>query len=824
MMRAHTSSFAKRVAGALVMLVSLAGCGGGAETAQNPLTTAAAQPSSYTGPPPATADIQAFKINVWDNVKADNRCGSCHKAGGQMPNFARMDDVNLAYQQALTVVNLASPADSRIVTKVAGGHNCWLADNGSCGAILTRWISDWASVTQSGGGKQIHLTAPPLKDPGSSKSFPAVAPAQFVGVHNILKANCSGCHQSQSATQQQPFFASDDIDEAYAAAQVKMNLDNPSLSRFVVRLRSEFHNCWVPPAGSNPDCAANATAMQAAIQALSNAIPLTSVDPTLFLSKALTMYDGTVASGGNRFDTNVIALYEFKTGTGNIAYDTSGVEPALNLTISGADTSWVGGWGIQINSGKAQGSTAASKKLHDLITATGEYSIEGWVVPANVSQEQAHIIGYSGGTNARNFTLGQTMYNYDAFGRSSGTNANGSPALSTADADEDLQASLQHVVVTFNPVTGRRIYVNGEFTGDTEGSGGTLGDWDDTFAFVLGNEVSSNRQWQGTLRMVAIHNRALTAAQIKQNFEAGVGQKYFLLFSVSHLVNVPQSYIMFEVSQYDSHAYLFNTPKFISLDPNAMPGNIPLRGMRIGLNGSEPVTGQAYRNLDTAITDSLYSSIAGQALSNIGTIIGLEKGPQFDEFFLCFDQLGSNSKVCSTDPIAIQPASVDKDRPADIGIRIFEDINATMAKTTTVSPNQPDVKSTYLTLKQQLPTVENFDGFLASNQTGIAQLAIQYCDALVGDTSLRASYFPGFNFASNLSSTVDRDLVIDPLIVRIMGNGLTSQPAVAAVRTEMRSLMGTLCTNSACGVGDRTETVVKATCAALLGSAVMVIQ
>ena len=152
MMHILTPRSARFSGTALLMVLGLAGCGGGAETAQNPLTSAPTQPSSYTGPAPATADIQAFKISVWDNVKADNRCGSCHRLGGQTPDFARMDDVNLAYQQALGIVNLASPADSRMVTKVASGHNCWLADSASCGAILTRWISDWASVTQSGGG------------------------------------------------------------------------------------------------------------------------------------------------------------------------------------------------------------------------------------------------------------------------------------------------------------------------------------------------------------------------------------------------------------------------------------------------------------------------------------------------------------------------------------------------------------------------------------------------------------------------------------------------------------------------------------------------
>ena len=122
---------------------------------------------------------------------------------------------------------------------------------------------------------------------------------------------------------------------------------------------------------------------------------------------------------------------------------------------------------------------------------------------------------------------------------------NGNPLLLTRAADMDAQAALQHVVMTYSPVEGRRFYVNGVYTGDTDAQGGgSLADWDDTFALVLGNETSTNRQWEGVLRMVAIHNRALTPTQIQQNFDAGVGEKYFMLFNVSHLVpNVPQAYV-----------------------------------------------------------------------------------------------------------------------------------------------------------------------------------------------------------------------------------------------------------------------------------------
>ena len=799
---------------ALAALALTACSGSGPATEANPVTTPPNQPT-YSGPPPATADVQAFRINLWDNIKATNRCGQCHTVGGQTPMFARQDDVNLAYDAANTVVNLTDPSQSRMVLKVGGGHNCWLASPSACADILTTWITNWAGAS-AGAGTQIKLLPPVLKDVAASRNFPAMAPAAYAGVHNLLTVYCSRCHTSNATTPQSPYFAAADIDESYEAAKTKINLDNAALSRLVVRLRDEHHNCW-------DDCTANANTMQAAIQAMIDQIAPTQVDPSLVISKALSLYDGTVASGGNRFDGNAVAKWEFKTGNGNTAYDTSGVEPALNLTFSG-DVTWVGGWGINVKTGgKAQGTTGASKKLHDLITATGEYSIEAWVAPANVMQEDANIISYSGGNMARNFTLAQQQYQLDFANRSSATDANGTPSLVTDADDEDLQATLQHIVVTFDPINGRRVYVNGEDTGDRDAAGNaSLSDWDDSFAFVLGNEVSGNRQFTGLYRLVVIHNRVLTQAQIQQNFAAGVGERYFMLFSVSHLINVPQSYIMFEVSQYDSYSYLFNKPTFISLDPSATPGTIPLKAMRIGENGIELPVGQAYRTLDTTISDSLYTPSTGQPLSSIGTIVSLEKGPMNDLFFLSFDLLGTNTNV-RTEPAPLTPAPPpDVSRPSDIGVKTFDEINASMAALTGVSPNTASVKQTYDTVKQQLPTVENIQGFLSAHQVGIAQLAIAYCNSLVDDTNLRSSYFPGFNFNGSLSSQAERDQVINPLVSRVIGTGLASQPTQTDVRTELNNLVGRLCP-SGC-TAPRTATVVKAACAAAIGNGAVLIQ
>ena len=812
----------------------LAACGGGAQTTDNPITSIT-PPSTYNGPPPATADVQAFKLNVWDNIQASNRCGGCHVVDvGQNPMFARNDDINIAYEAANTVANLSLPSDSRLVSKVAGGHHCWLTDDNACADIMTTWIEGWAGEAASG-GREIVLVAPPENDPGSSKSFANATVANFEAlVYNpILTTYCAGCHASQAPTSQQPYFAEPgdpDANTAFEAAKQKMNLDDPAASRFVLRLRDEFHNCW------DVGCAAAATAMQNAIQAFADTVSLTQLDPLLVNSKALRITDGTIASGGNRYEGAQIGLWEFKTGSGITAFDTSGVEPAVDLSFSG-DVTWFGGWGITINDGKAQGSTSASKKLHDLIKATGEYSIEAWVVPANVTQEMARIVSYSAGDTARNFTLQQTLYDYDFLHRSTETSLNGDPQLSTPAADEVLQATLQHVVATYSPIDGRKVFVNGlEVAPPDPVPTGSLTDWQDTFAFVIGNEASGDGLWKGTFRLVAMHNRALTEAQIVQNFDVGVGEKFFLLFSIADIVNVPTAYILFEVSQFDSWSYLFNQAHFITLDASQQPAPIPLQGMRIGINGAEAVVGQTYANMDVMLDVTQFGEL-GQPLSALGAVLPLEKGPDDDEFFLTFDLLGSETFTRTVEPpLVIVPGDLP---PAQrFGVRTFDEINATMATITTVDPETPAVDTTFQTLRQSLPAIENPATFLSSHQVAIAQMAIEYCNALIDDGTKAAALFPGFDFNQAPATAFapgNRDLFIGPLIDNTMGIGIQTQPDFVDLRNELGfaaavagghpgNLVDRLLAGGSAQKPVSTRNVAKGVCAAALGSAVTLVQ
>jgi hypothetical protein len=843
---------------ALAASVGLSACSGG--TSPTLATPGAGGGSStvnsYTGPAPATADVQAFDVSFWSNVRAQNRCGQCHNATSpaQMPNFARSDDVNLAYSQASTVVNLASPATSLIVTKVSGGHNCWLADPSACGQILTTWISNWAGATGASSATQVQLVAPPVQTVGQSLVVPADGGEYASTIYKLTSQYCVRCHSStaSAATMQSPYFADPTLAIAYPAAIPKIDLTgcapfvagtvptppgSPVVcgtnSRFYQRLFTDNHNCW-------DNCASDAAQMLVEIQAFAKSLTLASIDPSLVVSKALTLTQGTVASGANRYDADTIAKYEFQTGSGYTAYDTSGIDPAADLTISG-NVLWAGGWGITVGAGgKAQASTSSSSKLYNLIQATGEFSIEAWVAPALVAVDNSYMVSYSGGDTTRNFTLGQTNQDYDFMLRGSNSNLNGTPQLQTPNAAMLLQASLQHVVLTYDPINGRQIYVNGVNANVADPQkGGTISNWDSTFALVLGNEVSSDRSWQGLIKFVAVHSRALTPAQVLQNFNAGVGQRYYMLFNVADVTGVSQAYIMFTVSQYDSYGYLFYQPTFISLDPKVAASSIPsipVRGIRIGLNGNIPQVGQAYIPLNTTVTSAGYTA-QGEVLSTVGTVIGLQSGPLTDQFFLTFDQLGSHTNVV-VEPTPATPPNAPGPVVADIGVRTFAQINSTLSQLTGVPTTNATVNATYLAVQQQLPAGPTLEGFSSTNQVGVAQLAIQYCNVMVNTPTLAAKMFGTVSLTAGLFATqAGIDSVTGPLAAAVLGSGtLHSQPAATTMTGpyvapsapgngtgELDGLIGALCTTTACTTTARVQAVTAAACAAAFGSADMLI-
>ena len=813
-----TSKINKLMILALLSLGGLTACGGGAETEGN--SASAVQQTEDGFLRGAGTEALGYYNEVWKNLSDKNRCGKCHNATiGQAPQFVDANDndkgvtLNDNYEAVRPYVNLASTSESILVTKVGAGHQpqaCWLGSQAACASAIQGYLDNWNNLTSTTAAVPGYtLVAPsPLRDVANSKSFPASSADFGTDLYPLLVNQCSTCHASPTRQGATGSFASSDRDQAYQEARQKIDLLDPANSRLVYRLRAQSHNCWDDPATADPsvDCVYSSQVMEDAVTAFANTVPTTPIDPNLIVSKAMKLQppEAIIASGGERHISNQIALWEFKKGSGNQAFDTSNVEPLMHLSLSG-DYNWVGGYGIQFRNGQAQASFQTSQKLLEEAELRQEYTVEAWVIPS-VDMQRKNMISYSGGNTTRNFTLSQYDNMYQFSNRSVETNANGETFLRTADGD--VQTSQQHIAITYDSVRGSRIYVNGVYTDDIDpNSGGTPGFikdpnnndqsvWNDRLSFILGNEVGvfdGSKAWQGIFRMVAVHNRVLSDEQITKNFKAGVGEKFILLFSISDVPGVPDdSYIKVEGEQFDTYGYLFSNPVYVNLG-NPVPAiNIPIAGMRVGINGQEAIVGQSFVNLSVNTITANY-----QEISRLGTMVEVQQGTQVDDFFLTFETLGSenNPFVAATPAAPAVPAPLEAH--SEIGVRTFSEVNATMSELTGIPTSNSTVFATYTNLKQQLPSTENINAFVPANIIGISQLAFEYCNQLVEDTEgNRTTYFHdqnfanpalgNFDFASNVSTAfnVAGDTATEPSdekkqIVNALYDRMIGIPAVA---------------------------------------------
>lgn len=162
--------------------------------------------------------------------------------------------------------------------------------------------------------------------------------------------------------------------------------------------------------------------------------------------------------------------------------------------------------------------------------------------------------------------------------------------------------------------------------------------------------------------------------------------------------------------------------------------------------------------------------------------------------------------------------------PTTVGIRNFEQVNATMMAVTGVEGNST-VISRYNNLKTQLPTDNDVKAFSFSNQIGITVLAAEYCNALITNTNnmyttQRTAAVGMINFAAAPSvalTAAGKADVAQKLMAKFWGSGLMSNPNAAATQASIITLLGDL----VAGETDNTTTTRKAVtgaCTAVLAS------
>jgi hypothetical protein len=167
-------------------------------------------------------------------------------------------------------------------------------------------------------------------------------------------------------------------------------------------------------------------------------------------------------------------------------------------------------------------SRSAPEELYRRLTADTGLSVEVWAATAGLDQTgPARLVSSSGEVLHRNFTLGQERDVLVVRLRTTETTLNGVPPAARVRGVFD-DTELRHLVFTHDSDR-VHVWVDGEAETSVPSPGGTFAKWIFSYPLLLGNEGDGQRPWHGRLAAVALYDRPLTAAEVRERFLAGPG-------------------------------------------------------------------------------------------------------------------------------------------------------------------------------------------------------------------------------------------------------------------------------------------------------------
>jgi lysophospholipase L1-like esterase len=265
--------------------------------------------------------------------------------------------------------------------------------------------------------------------------------------------------------------------------------------------------------------------------AISNilSIPFVSVQDnnSEFLCKVSNMLDTTysriaylyVTEIENRVSGGQKVFYDFEESGGNMVIDKSGIGESVNLIINNIDSvSWIS-HGLKLNSPSLISSFLPAEKIVNSCNYTNEITIEAWIAPENTVQiDPVSIFSFSKNSDSSNFIFSQELDRYNFRLRTSNSSANGASLFSNQNINDKF---IKHLVYTRSDSGIAKIYLNGV----EESMSVILGDlsnWDSTNFLRIGNNISENSPWLGTMFQLAVFNRDLSEQEIANNFNYGI--------------------------------------------------------------------------------------------------------------------------------------------------------------------------------------------------------------------------------------------------------------------------------------------------------------
>jgi hypothetical protein len=214
-----------------------------------------------------------------------------------------------------------------------------------------------------------------------------------------------------------------------------------------------------------------------------------------------------------------IAVWTFSETSGMTVADSQTIDP-VDLTVAATSMVSPVDGGLRLDA-RCNIQSAAQPHVNRDVRLSDAVTLEAWVTPSNVTQGETSytvVAAITANLTNRNISLEQRGNLWAGRTRTSATTIDAEPSIvSTVTVD---LARPTHLVLVADGAQ-RTLYVNGAPATASPTANGTMTTWSADMRFRVGDELNSDRHWLGTLWLVAMYDKALSEAEVNQNFLAG---------------------------------------------------------------------------------------------------------------------------------------------------------------------------------------------------------------------------------------------------------------------------------------------------------------
>lgn len=352
-----------------VVLVGYNNCGSQHALTLKGNSTSSSQLSGAT----TAQSVEIFKNTVYPVLRSN--CAACHATN--VSPLHSSSDVNAAHAVVIgnQLVNLSSPAQSRLVIKILNGHQSLSsAVANSLSTQISAWASQLSQLNSSSGQQSTVSNNSNINNSntnasnsnvnnGVSNAMSASSVQIFSNtLHPLLKTNCGSCHGANT----QPLHAAADVTTAFNSIMNSglADLTSPASSRLVTKINSG-HQGFSPSLASAIENQITSWAQQLATAnggtlpavgtkppALTNTFQ--SISNLILIPKCVSCHGPNKAKEGIRYDSYDLTLRTVSKGNASkskLYRSVSGGSMPENAdSLTAEELAAISGW---INAGAA---------------------------------------------------------------------------------------------------------------------------------------------------------------------------------------------------------------------------------------------------------------------------------------------------------------------------------------------------------------------------------------------------------------------------------------------------------------------------------------